>query len=100
MVRQVRLELTIPCLRGRCLDPIWVLTHGGTERTRTVIDLIDNQVPHLSATVPFEELAARVGFEPTIASFRAGGRKPNLAMINGAPSRWARPAESNRHRCI
>src|SRR5258707_6245398 len=41
-----------PCLRGRCLDPIWLLTHGGTERTRTVIDLIDNQVPHLSATVP------------------------------------------------
>src|SRR5882672_2726491 len=52
LVRQVRLELTIPCLRGRCLDPIWLLTHGGTERTRTVIDLIDNQVPHLSATVP------------------------------------------------
>ena len=30
----------------------WLLAHGGTERTRTVIDLIDNQVPHLSATVP------------------------------------------------
>ena len=54
LVRQVRLELTVPCLRGRCLDPIWLLTHGGTERTRTVIGLIDNQVPHLSATVPFE----------------------------------------------
>src|SRR5260370_1125306 len=27
LVRQVRLELTIPCLRGRCLDPIWLLTH-------------------------------------------------------------------------
>ena len=52
LVRQVRLELTIPCLRGRCLDPIWLLTHGGTERTRTVIDLIDNQAPNLSATVP------------------------------------------------
>ena len=51
-MRQVRLELTIPCLRGRCIDPIWLLTHLGTERTRTVIDLIDNQVPHLSATVP------------------------------------------------
>ena len=38
----------------RCLDPIWLPTHGGTERTRTVIDLIDNQVPHLSATVPYE----------------------------------------------
>ena len=56
MVRQVRLELTIPCLRGRCLDPIWLLTHGGTERTRTVIDLIDNQVPHLSATVPKKDV--------------------------------------------
>ena len=52
LVRQVRLELTLPCLRGRCLDPIWLLTHGGTERTRTVIGLVDNQVPHLSATVP------------------------------------------------
>lgn len=52
LVRQVRLELTIPCLRGRCLDPIWLLTHGGTERTRTVIGLVDNQVPHLSATAP------------------------------------------------
>ena len=47
LVRQVRLELTMPCLRGRCLDPIWLLTHGGTERTRTVIGLVDNQVPHL-----------------------------------------------------
>ena len=28
------------------------LMHGGTERTRTVIGLVDNQVPHLSATVP------------------------------------------------
>ena len=55
LVRQVRLELTIPCLRGRCLDPIWLLTHGGTERTRTVIGLIDNQVPHLSATVPIKD---------------------------------------------
>src|SRR5689334_20094793 len=52
LVRQVRLELTIPCLRGRCLDPIWLLTHGGAERTRTVIGLVDNQVPHLSATAP------------------------------------------------
>lgn len=55
LVRQVRLELTLPCLRGRCLDPIWLLTHGGTERTRTVIVLIDNQVPHPSATVPCEK---------------------------------------------
>ena len=58
LVRQVRLELTIPCLRGRCLDPIWLLTHGGTERTRTVIGLIDNQVPHLSATVPSEKIGS------------------------------------------
>ena len=28
------------------------LSVGGTERTRTVIGLIDNQVPNLSATVP------------------------------------------------
>lgn len=56
LVRQVRLELTLPCLRGRCLDPIWLLTHGGTERTRTVISLIDNQVPHPSATVPLREI--------------------------------------------
>jgi hypothetical protein len=26
LVRQVRFELTIPCLRGRCLDPLWLLT--------------------------------------------------------------------------
>jgi hypothetical protein len=32
--------------------PIWLLTHGGTERIRTVIGLVDDQVPHLSATVP------------------------------------------------
>ena len=56
LVRQVRLELTLPCLRGRCLDPVWLLTHGGTERTRTVIDLIDNQAPHPSATVPLREI--------------------------------------------
>jgi hypothetical protein len=28
------------------------MNYGGTERTRTVIGLVDNQVPHLSATVP------------------------------------------------
>ena len=56
LVRQVRLELTLPCLRGRCLDPIWLLTHGGTERTRTVMGLIDNQVPNPSATVPCEKV--------------------------------------------
>src|SRR5258705_3754930 len=51
-----------PCLRGRCLDPIWLLTRGGTERTRTVIDLIDNKVPHLSATVPREKWHRVSGF--------------------------------------
>jgi hypothetical protein len=56
LVRQVRLELTLPCLRGRCLNPIWLLTHGGTERTRTVMGLIDNQVPNPSATVPCEKV--------------------------------------------
>ena len=37
---------------------------SGTGRTRTVIGLVDDQVPHLSATVPCEMLAARIGFEP------------------------------------
>ena len=68
LVRQVRLELTLPCLRGRCLDPIWLLTHGGTERTRTVIGLIDNQVPHPSATVPCENLGGSKGLEPSRAA--------------------------------
>ena len=68
LVRQVRLELTIPCLRGRCLEPIWLLTHGGTERTRTVIGLIDNQVPHPSATVPCETLGGSKGLEPSQAA--------------------------------
>jgi hypothetical protein len=58
LVRQVRVELTIPCLRGRCLDPFWLLTHGGTQRTRTVIGLIDDQVPHLSATVPWKKIGS------------------------------------------
>jgi hypothetical protein len=64
LVRQVRLELTIPCLRGRCFDPIWLLTHGGTERTRTVIGLVDNQVPHLSATVPIKFWVGRRELNP------------------------------------
>ena len=34
------------------------IKNGGTERTRTVIDLIDNQVPHPSATVPLREIWA------------------------------------------
>jgi hypothetical protein len=53
---------------------------GGTERTRTVIDLIDNQAPHLSATVPCEKLAARFGFEPTV---RGAFPSPRLADPRG-----------------
>ena len=67
LARQVRLELTLTCLKGRCLDPLWLLAHGGTERTRTVIGLIDNQVPHLSATVP-QTLGGSKGLEPSTAA--------------------------------
>ena len=49
---------------------------GGTERTRTVICLIDNQVPNPSATVPCEKISVGLktlvpaeGFEPTLSSF-------------------------------
>jgi hypothetical protein len=35
---------------------------GGTERTRTVIGLIDNQVPHLSATVPKQDVLCTLSF--------------------------------------
>jgi hypothetical protein len=60
----------VPCQARRCPDgapgqnrtvvrslrDCWSATdlqeRGGTERTRTVIVLVDNQVPHLSATIP------------------------------------------------
>ena len=42
--------------------------NGGTERTRTVISLIDNQVPHPSATVPCENLGGSKGVEPSPAA--------------------------------
>src|SRR5215470_832990 len=44
---------------GRASDRV-----GGTERTRTVIGLIDNQVPHLSATVP-NKFGVTCGVEPS-----------------------------------
>ena len=53
-----------------------MVNSGGTERTRTVIGLIDNQVPHLSATVPCEKLAARAGFEPDNLLIESGWLKP------------------------
>ena len=47
-----------------------VLLVGGTERTRTVIGLADNQVPHLSATVPHRlriaDLRMRIGMLPML----------------------------------
>ena len=46
--RPALIHLSYPTLNGALLTP------GGTERTRTVIGLVDNQVPHLSATVPFK----------------------------------------------
>src|SRR5688572_22582675 len=79
LVRQVRLELTIPCLRGRCLDPVWLLTHGGTERTRTVIGLVDNQVPHLSATVPCEKILASRATEKYLGGSK--GLEPSTAAV-------------------
>jgi hypothetical protein len=78
LVRQVRLELTIPCLRGRCLDPIWLLTHGGTERTRTVIGLVDNQVPHLSATVPQKFWVGRRDLNPHRPQSQCGALRIEL----------------------
>ena len=43
--------------------------NGGTERTRTVIGLIDNQVPNPSATVPCEkDLGGSKGLEPSRAA--------------------------------
>ena len=44
LVRQVRLELTIPCLRGRCLDPIWLLTQH----------IVDCRLPIANWPVPQE----------------------------------------------
>ena len=63
MVGEDRVELSprVPKTRMLALHHTPLLKTGGTERTRTVIGLIDNQVPHLSATVPFKKLAARVG---------------------------------------
>ena len=52
-MRQVRLELTPPLIKSQVPYPLWLLTRGnGTERTRTVIGLLDKQMPHLSATAP------------------------------------------------
>ena len=53
MVGEDRVELSprVPKTRMLALHHTPVKT-GGTERTRTVIGLVDNQVPHLSATVP------------------------------------------------
>ena len=91
LVRQVRLELTLPCLRGRYLDPVWLLTHGGTERTRTVIGLVDNQVPHLSATVPCENnfgsaCRIRTG-DLLIESQVAWANLPNAPLVLGGLKR-------------
>jgi hypothetical protein len=47
-----------------CVTPHPDFITGGTERTRTVIGLVDNQVPHLSATVPCK-LGGLKGVEPS-----------------------------------
>ena len=57
-----------PLFKRQVLSPLSLRRAGsGTGRTRTVIDLVDNQVPHLSATVPSGDLAARTGFEPAMS---------------------------------
>ena len=65
LVGEDRVELSprVPKTRMLALHhtPLYI---GGTERTRTVIGLIDNQVPHLSATVPYE-LGGSKGLEPS-----------------------------------
>ena len=53
---------------------------GGTERTRTVIGLVDNQVPHLSATVPrlrIADLRMQIGVLLMI-EYAVGSYKTNL----------------------
>lgn len=55
MVGEDRVELSPRVPRTRMLTLHHTPKNGGTERTRTVIGLIDNQVPHLSATVPCEK---------------------------------------------
>ena len=54
MVGEDRVELSprVPKTRMLALHHTPISKPGGTERTRTVIGLVDNQVPHLSATVP------------------------------------------------
>jgi hypothetical protein len=54
MVGEDRIELSprVPKTRMLSLHHTPIHKNGGTERTRTVIGLVDDQVPHLSATVP------------------------------------------------
>ena len=55
LVGEDRVELSPRVPRTRMLT-LHHTPNGGTERTRTVISLIDNQVPHPSATVPCEKI--------------------------------------------
>lgn len=55
LVRQARVELALPWLRVKCFNQFsyWrIYEFGGMERTRTVIVLLDKQIPHLSDTMP------------------------------------------------
>ena len=55
IVGEDRVELSPRVPGTRMLTLHHTPSYGGTERTRTVIGLIDNQVPHPSATVPCEK---------------------------------------------
>ena len=67
MVGEDRVELSPRVPKTRMLALHHTPMNGGTERTRTVIGLVDNQVPHLSATVPCE-LGGLKGVEPSYAA--------------------------------
>ena len=67
LVGEDRVELSPRVPKTRMLALHHTPMNGGTERTRTVIGLVDNQVPHLSATVPYE-LGGSKGVEPSYAA--------------------------------
>ena len=60
VVGVVRFELTSACSQNKCLKSARLHSEkGGTGRTRTVIVLLDKQVPHLSVTVPCQVFGER-----------------------------------------
>ena len=82
-MRRAGLEPTSFLFKRQALGPVELAARvdSGTGRTRTVIALLDKQVPHLSATVP--KLAGRAGFGPARARLKTACLHPGLA---NAPS--------------